>query len=170
VVNSHLPHISKSSGLFGFCTIGLTASPVRYIIINVVSPLRPKNIGESKNSSIKPKNINPQNLRRTAFLREISVLGWVNRQGMFWLLLIFFVGLSYLYYRYTAVANKKIFFKSSLFLSIIGSIALLLVSIGIVNVVNVKSADVLSTMASDSLELANVDTTESLWSRGPAYS
>jgi hypothetical protein len=90
---------------------------------------------------------------------------------MFWLLLIFFVGLSYLYYRYTAVVNKKIFFKSSLFLSIVGSIALLLVSIGIVNVVNVKSADVLSTMASDSLELANMDTTATaLVSKGLAYS
>src|SRR5688500_10644261 len=89
--------------------------------------------------------IKPQNLPRTAFMLEISVIGCVNCQGMFWLLLIFFVGLSYLYYRYTAVANKKIFFKSSLFLSIVGSIALLFVSIGIVNVVNVKSAEVLST-------------------------
>lgn len=57
---------------------------------------------------------------------------------MLWLFLIFGVGLSFIFYRYTAVANKQIFFTSPLFVSVLGSLAVLLVAIGIVNVVNIK--------------------------------
>jgi RsiW-degrading membrane proteinase PrsW (M82 family) len=90
---------------------------------------------------------------------------------MFWLLLIFAVGISYICYRYISVANKKIFFKSPLFISIIGSLAVLLLSIGVVNVANIKPASVASTNLASVLRLEDIDTSASnILLKGPEYS
>jgi RsiW-degrading membrane proteinase PrsW (M82 family) len=52
---------------------------------------------------------------------------------MFYLYLILFVGGCYLYYCYNAVSDKSAFFKSSLFVSITGSVGILLTSVLIIN-------------------------------------
>ena len=75
---------------------------------------------------------------------------------MFWLLLIFVVGLSYIFYRYTAVANKKIFFSSPLFVSVVGSLSVLLLAVVVVNVVNIEPAR--NSSAADTAHLEKMDT------------
>src|SRR5688500_16766684 len=90
---------------------------------------------------------------------------------MFWLFLIFLVGMSYIYYRYASVANKKVFFTSPLFLSIAGSLAILLVAVGLVNVVNIKPVSVSSKSVSDTLGVRGMDTSASnLLLKGPGFS
>jgi RsiW-degrading membrane proteinase PrsW (M82 family) len=90
---------------------------------------------------------------------------------MLWLLLIFVVGLSYIVYRYTAVANKKIFFTSPLFVSIVGSLSLLLLAIGLVNIVDVKPAKGSSSADTAALQLENIDTTTNfILEKGSEYS
>src|SRR6186713_340072 len=99
---------------------------------------------------------------------------------MFWLLLIIVVGLSYIFYRYTSVANKKIFFTSPFFISVIGSLSVLLLAIAVVNVVpsrqpsgaiGVEPASDSSEIVSDSIGLVAVDTSaNNIISRGPVFS
>ncbi|HEX6225239.1 MAG TPA: PrsW family glutamic-type intramembrane protease [Chryseolinea sp.] len=85
---------------------------------------------------------------------------------MLWLFLIFGVGLSFIFYRYTAVANKQIFFASPLFVSAVGSLAVLILAIGIVNVVNIKPAAVESNHEGLHLE----DTTaKTIIAKGPGF-
>jgi RsiW-degrading membrane proteinase PrsW (M82 family) len=52
---------------------------------------------------------------------------------MFWLLVIFFIGTSYLFYRFKLVSNKSIFFKSPLFITVSSAMGLLLLAILLVN-------------------------------------
>jgi RsiW-degrading membrane proteinase PrsW (M82 family) len=90
---------------------------------------------------------------------------------MFWLILIIVVGLSYIFYRYTAVANKKIFFTSPLFISVIGSLAVLLLAIAVVNVADIQPSSDSSEIVTDSVRLEAVDTSaNSIISRGPVFS
>ena len=94
---------------------------------------------------------------------------------MFWLFLIIFVGLSYIFYRYTSVANKKIFFTSPFFISVIGSLSVLLLAIAVVNVVpkaiGVEPASDSSEIVSDSIRLEAVDTSaNNIILRGPVFS
>jgi RsiW-degrading membrane proteinase PrsW (M82 family) len=90
---------------------------------------------------------------------------------MFWLFLIFLLGMSYIYYGYASVANKKVFFTSPLFLSIAGSLVILLVAVGLVNVVNIKPVSVSSKSVSDTLGVVGMDTSASnLLSKGPGFS
>lgn len=59
---------------------------------------------------------------------------------MFILLFIVFVGVAYLYYRYNSVSDKRVFFKSPLFVTLAGSLSILLVAILFVNSVAPPSA------------------------------
>src|SRR5688572_23700337 len=89
---------------------------------------------------------------------------------MFWLFLLFLFGASYVYYRYISIANKKIFFNSPFFLSIAGSLGILLCVIGIVNIANITPAD-LSGNVVDTLEVERIDSSaNNLRSRGSAFS
>jgi hypothetical protein len=89
---------------------------------------------------------------------------------MLWLILIIVVGLSYLFYRYTSVSNKKIFFRSPLFRSVLGSIAVLLIAIAIVNIANVEFSETTSEITAHSFRLKDIDTTSTtILSSGPAY-
>jgi len=49
------------------------------------------------------------------------------------ILLLLVVGVSYIFYRYRSVSNKKFFFQSHFFIALAGSIAILIVSIVFVN-------------------------------------
>jgi len=90
---------------------------------------------------------------------------------MFWLFLLFLFGLSYTYYRYVSIANKKIFFTSPFFLSIAGSLGILLSVIGIVNIANIKPAEVAENVVSDTLEVERIDSSaNNLLSGGSAFS
>ena len=89
---------------------------------------------------------------------------------MFWLFLLFLFGASYVYYRYISIANKKIFFNSPFFLSIAGSLGILVCVIGIVNIANIAPAD-LSGDVVDTLEVERIDSSaNNLRSRGSAFS
>jgi RsiW-degrading membrane proteinase PrsW (M82 family) len=90
---------------------------------------------------------------------------------MFWLFLLFLFGASYVYYRYVSIANKKIFFTSPFFLSIAGSLGILLSVIGIVNIANIKPVGVSENLVSDTLEVGRIDSSaNNLLAGGSAFS
>ena len=92
---------------------------------------------------------------------------------MFFLLILLLVGGSYLLYRYKSTSNKKIFFRSPLFLSVACSIAILSAAIAFVNMAAppyVKEKPTLREEKTDTLTLEESDTSRQfLLSKGPAF-
>ena len=93
---------------------------------------------------------------------------------MLWLILIIVVGFSYIFYRYTSVANKKIFFTSPFFISVIGSLSVLLLAIAVVNIAPIvvgEPAPDSSEIVSDSTRVEVIDASaNNIISRGPEFS
>jgi RsiW-degrading membrane proteinase PrsW (M82 family) len=89
---------------------------------------------------------------------------------MFFIYLIALVGISYLYYRYKAISNKKFFFQSPLFKSLAGSLAILLIAVGIINVFAPSRLPRSYRIATDSLTTTEADTSAGhLLSEKPRY-
>lgn len=86
-------------------------------------------------------------------------------------LLILVVGGAYLYYRYKSVSDKSVFFKSPLFVTLAGSLTILLVAVLFVNLVASRSGDAAYvTVPRDMLDAEESDTTTfHLLSKEPAF-
>lgn len=72
-------------------------------------------------------------------------------------LLIIIVGGSYLYYRFHSITDKRRFFGSPLFLSVSGSLGILLISVAFVNTIK-PQAHLEPTLQSDSIFVDEIDT------------